>query len=97
MLAAAPEVALDTEGDSLHHYPERLALVQVATPQAVWVVDPLAVTDLTPLAPVFSATHPLIVVHAGDNWFTSRTLVTPCWCSASVTDSAITCIAGQPE
>src|SRR5206468_5182051 len=30
-LAAAPEVSLDTEGDSLHHYPERLALMQLAT------------------------------------------------------------------
>src|SRR5439155_290879 len=29
-LAAAPEVSLDTEGDSLHHYPERLSLVQLA-------------------------------------------------------------------
>jgi hypothetical protein len=29
--------------------------------------------------------------------FTSRTCATPCACSASVTDSAITCIAGQPE
>jgi ribonuclease D len=66
-LAAAPEVALDTEGDSLHHYPERLALVQLATPDGVWLVDPLAVTDLTPLAPVFAETRPLVLVHAGDN------------------------------
>ena len=67
MLAAAPEVALDTEGDSLHHYPERLALVQLATPTGVWLVDPLAVTDLTLLTPVFAESRPLVVVHAGDN------------------------------
>lgn len=60
-------MALDTEGDSLHHYPERLALVQLATPDGVWLVDPLAVTDLTPLTPVFAETRPLVVVHAGDN------------------------------
>ena len=67
-LAAAPEVALDTEGDSLHHYPERLALLQLAEPDgAVWLVDPLAVTDLTPLTPVFAEAQPLLLVHAGDN------------------------------
>jgi ribonuclease D len=60
-------VALDTEGDSLHHYPERLALLQLATPGGVWLVDPLAVTDLAPLTPVFAETRPLVLVHAGDN------------------------------
>ena len=29
-LGAPGEIALDTEGDSLHHYPERLALIQLA-------------------------------------------------------------------
>jgi ribonuclease D len=39
----SPDIALDTEGDSLHHYPERLALVQVADVAGdVWLVDPLA-------------------------------------------------------
>ena len=61
-------MALDTEGDSLHHYPERLALLQLAEPDgAVWLVDPLAVTDLTPLTPVFAEAQPLLLVHAGDN------------------------------
>lgn len=60
-------MALDTEGDSLHHYPERLALVQLATPDAVWLVDPLAVADLTPLTPVFAEMRPLVLLHAGDN------------------------------
>ena len=41
--------------------------MQVATPEGVWLVDPLAVTDLTPLVPVFAEARPLIVVHAGDN------------------------------
>jgi len=61
-------VALDTEGDSLHHYPERLSLLQLAAPDgAVWLVDPLAIADLTPLAPVFADVSPVLVVHAGDN------------------------------
>ena len=60
-------MSLDTEGDSLHHYPERLSLVQLATPDGVWLVDPLALPDLTPLAPVFAEHSPVVVVHAGDN------------------------------
>ena len=60
-------MSLDTEGDSLHHYPERLALMQLATPQAVWLIDPLALPDLSPLAPVFADQSPRLVVHAGDN------------------------------
>jgi ribonuclease D len=61
-------VALDTEGDSLHHYPERLALLQLAAPDGtVWLVDPLAVNDLGPLAPMFGETRPVLLVHAGDN------------------------------
>ncbi|HEY3066790.1 MAG TPA: HRDC domain-containing protein [Methylomirabilota bacterium] len=67
-LRAAREVALDTEGDSLHHYPERLALLQFAERAGeTWLVDPLALPDLAPLAPVFADAGVLIIVHAGDN------------------------------
>jgi ribonuclease D len=67
-LSAAGEIALDTEGDSLHHYPERLALVQIGLPHGgVWLIDPLALTDLGPLAPVFADAARTLVVHAGDN------------------------------
>jgi ribonuclease D len=67
-LTALDEIALDTEGDSLHHYPERLALIQIAERGGVtWFVDPLALTDLSPLAPLFAKPRPLLVLHAGDN------------------------------
>ncbi|MGH7392620.1 MAG: ribonuclease D, partial [Candidatus Rokuibacteriota bacterium] len=61
-------MALDTEGDSLHHYPERLALIQIADRAGhAWLVDPLALPELGALAPVFAAKTPLVVLHAGDN------------------------------
>jgi ribonuclease D len=67
-LATAPEIALDTEGDSLHHYPERLALLQLGLPDGtVWLVDPLVLADLAPLAPVFADQARTLVLHAGDN------------------------------
>lgn len=67
-LRESPEIAVDTEGDSLHHYPQRLALIQVADPTgAAWLVDPLAIGDLSPLSPVFAQASPTVVLHAGDN------------------------------
>lgn len=67
-LAGVAEVALDTEGDSLHHYPERLALLQLGIAAGdVWLVDPIALPDLGPLAPVFANPAMTIVLHAGDN------------------------------
>ena len=41
--------------------------MQLATPDGVWLIDPLALPDLTPLAPVFAGHSPVVVVHAGDN------------------------------
>ena len=67
-LRTAGEIALDTEGDSLHHYPERLALVQIGLPDgAVWLVDPIALTDLGALSPVFTDPARMLILHAGDN------------------------------
>lgn len=67
-LGASPEIALDTEGDSLHHYPERLSLIQIADSAGVAaLVDPLALGDLSPLAPVFANPGIVTVLHAGGN------------------------------
>jgi len=67
-LAGLDAIAVDTEGDSLHHYPERLALIQIAEPGGgAWFVDPIALPDLSPLAPLFAAPRPRLVLHAGDN------------------------------
>jgi len=67
-LAAVPELAVDTEGDSLHHYPARLSLVQLAGPAGdAWLVDPLAIEDLRPLGAIFGDPRTIAVFHAGDN------------------------------
>ena len=64
----SPDIALDTEGDSLHHYPERLALVQVADAAGdVWLIDPLALADLSPLGAVVADPRVRSVFHAGSN------------------------------
>jgi ribonuclease D len=48
-LLTAPWVALDTEADSLHAYPEKICLLQISTEAGDVLIDPLAPLDLTPL------------------------------------------------
>lgn len=48
-LTAADWVALDTEADSLHSYPEKLCLLQFSIPDADVLIDPLAGLNLEPL------------------------------------------------
>jgi len=48
-LQDADWVALDTEADSLHAYPEKLCLLQISTADGDMLIDPLAQIDLSPL------------------------------------------------
>ena len=59
-------IAIDTEADSMHHYPERVCLVQVATPQSTYLLDPLALVDLSPLGPVMTNPRVLKLLHGAD-------------------------------
>ena len=64
----SPDIAFDTEGDSLHHSPERLALVQVADVAGdVFLVDPLALPDLSALGAVVADPRVRTLFHAGSN------------------------------
>jgi ribonuclease D len=63
-LAASPGIAVDSESDSLHHFPEKVCLVQIADHTgAVWLLDPLALTDLAPLAPLFADPARIKIFH----------------------------------
>jgi ribonuclease D len=66
-LAASERLAFDVEADGFHRYPERVALVQVATPSGeCFLLDPLALEDLRPLGEILGdATIPK-VFHAAD-------------------------------
>jgi ribonuclease D len=63
-LAGARIIALDSESDSLHSFPEKVCLVQFADEAgAVSLVDPLAVRDLSALAPVLADRAVVKVFH----------------------------------
>jgi len=61
---AADWVAIDTEADSLHAYPEKLCLIQISLPDANELIDPLAALDLSRLIVALRG-HELIL-HGAD-------------------------------
>jgi len=63
-LRAAPWIALDTEADSLHAYPEKLCLLQISSEGVEALVDPLAKLELAALLKIFHD-HQLIL-HGAD-------------------------------
>jgi ribonuclease D len=61
---SAPWVAIDTEADSLHAYPEKICLIQITTLGGDELIDPLAEINLRPFLEILS-THELIM-HGAD-------------------------------
>jgi ribonuclease D len=66
ILAAQPAVAVDTESNSLFAYREQVCLIQFSIPDADFLVDPLAVDDLSPLGPIFTDVRIQKVFHAAE-------------------------------
>ena len=65
-LALCPVVAIDTESNSLHAYRECVCLIQLSTPAADYIVDPISLSDLKPLAPFFASPSQQKVFHAAE-------------------------------
>jgi ribonuclease D len=63
-IQSANWLALDTEADSLHAYPEKVCLIQISTTAGDELVDPLANLDLDPLLEALDR-HELIM-HGAD-------------------------------
>lgn len=60
------EIAVDLEMDSLHHFREKVCLIQVSTRKQSWLIDPLALKSLAPLAAPLSNPDIVIVMHGAD-------------------------------
>lgn len=65
-LSRAEKIAVDTESNSLFAYHEQVCLIQFSVPGEDFLVDPLALTDLSPLGPIFA--NPMIekIFHASE-------------------------------
>lgn len=63
-LRAAKWVAVDTEADSLHAYPEKVCLIQISTAEGDRLIDPLVGLELAPLLEAL-VPHQLIM-HGAD-------------------------------
>ncbi|MBG7610012.1 MAG: HRDC domain-containing protein [Anaerolineae bacterium] len=65
-LAEQSIIAVDTEANSLYAYRERVCLIQFSTPESDYLLDTLALQDLSSLAPVFSNPKIEKVFHAAE-------------------------------
>ncbi len=63
-LAPHAVIGLDTEADSLHSYREKICLVQVSSPDGVWLVDPLCGLDLADF--YASLSRHRLIIHGAD-------------------------------
>jgi ribonuclease D len=59
-------LAVDTEADSMHHYPEKVCLVQLSFAEVDLLVDPLAGVDLTALQPLLLDSGLRKIMHGAD-------------------------------
>jgi ribonuclease D len=59
-------IAVDTESNSLYAYQEQVCLIQFSTPDTDYLVDPLSLNDLSPLAQIFSNPDIEKVFHAAE-------------------------------
>ncbi len=65
-LDSACRLAVDIEADSLYHYFEKVCLIQISTDEETFILDPLASSDLHPLAPIMSNPTVEKVFHAAN-------------------------------
>ena len=63
VLDGAAIIAVDTESDSFHRYREKVCLIQMTAQGQDVIIDPLALPDLSPLAPMFADPNRVKIFH----------------------------------
>jgi ribonuclease D len=59
-------IALDTESNSFHRYPEQLCLIQAASKQNIYIIDTISLQDLNPLKKTLENNSIKKVLHSAD-------------------------------
>lgn len=65
-LSQAAQIAIDTESNSLYAYHEQVCLIQLSIPHTDYLIDPLALTDLSSLAPLMASPTIEKIFHAAE-------------------------------
>lgn len=65
-LASAKVIGVDTESDSFYSYEEKVCLVQISDLDNDYIIDPLKVTDMSPLADVMADPEVVKIFHGAD-------------------------------
>lgn len=65
-LSQAPQIAIDTESNSLYAYHEQVCLIQLSVPETDYLIDPLALSDLSTLAPLMASPSIEKIFHAAE-------------------------------
>ncbi len=65
-LAKHKIMGVDLESDSMYHFKEKVCLIQIASAQATAIIDPLQISDLSLLEPLFRRADIQKVFHGAD-------------------------------
>jgi ribonuclease D len=65
-LSKQASVAVDTESNSLHAYHEQVCLIQFSTPETDYLVDPLAMDNISLLGEIFASPKIEKIFHAAE-------------------------------
>lgn len=65
-LAKCPRLSFDTESNGFYAYKERVCLVQISSPTDDFIVDPIAIPDISALGPLFADPGIEKLFHAGE-------------------------------
>ncbi|MBI4283566.1 MAG: ribonuclease D [Chloroflexi bacterium] len=65
-LDSSKVIALDTESNSRHHYPEQLCLIQIASLDKIYIIDTLSAGNLSPLRNILADASVRKVIHSAD-------------------------------
>ncbi len=60
------KIGFDLEADSMHHFPEKVCLLQVATKNCIFVIDTIKLKELSLLKPIFADNEITKIFHGAD-------------------------------
>ena len=66
-ISREPRIGFDLESNGFFRYPERICLIQLFASRRIYLIDPLAIDDMSPLGEVLADEHIETVLHSGDH------------------------------